>query len=329
MKTLETSVTRRRFVAASAAAGVVASAGLGRAGAGEGGRHGRMKPRDFLYAPDFEPGSALAANEISVRWFGCANYRIEHAGKVLWIDPYLSRHTPREMAFGHVEPKPGEVDAYLDRADYIALGHSHYDHAADLPYIVPKTGAMVYGDKSVGNLFTARDLPRDRFHEISGGSAVQAGPFRIAFIKSVHGKVLGRVPGDRDISPEARPPFKVSDYGCGGVYGIIVEAAGYKIYHQGSGGLVEENLKGARADLAIIGISSRSGTPRMVYKVVKELQPRVVMPTHYDMFFSSLKKGFTAVPLLKFGQVVEEAREAAPEADLITLPLQGEYRIRA
>lgn len=326
----ESPVTRRRFIAVSAATGIFSGLQLNRpAHAGDSRGRVRMKPEHFLYKPDFEPGSALGSDEISIKWFGTACYRIEHGGKVLWIDPYFSRHSFFEIGFGRVAPKPREIDRYMDRADYIVIGHSHYDHAADLPCVVPKTAAMVYGDKSVGNLFAACDLPRKNFHGVSPGDSVEARPFKISFIKSVHGKLLGRVPSDHDISPDSGPPLKAKDFGCGTVFNIIVEANGYRIYHQGSGGIVEETLKGCRADLAIIGISSRKGTPRMVYRVVKELQPRVVMPTHYDMFFYPLVRGFHQIPMLDFRQVVEEAREASEGSDLITLPLLGEYRIKS
>jgi L-ascorbate metabolism protein UlaG (beta-lactamase superfamily) len=323
------SVTRRRFIGTSTAASVLFGLQLGHpAYAADSKGRRKMKPVDFLYTPDFEPDSAPGKDEISIKWFGCAAYRIEYGGEVLWIDPYFSRHSLFEMGFGYIEPKPREIDPCMDRADYIAIGHSHYDHAADLPYIVPKTGAIVYGDKSVGNLFIACDLPRDNFQEISAGASVEAGPFKITFIRSAHGKLLGRIPSNYDISPDLKPPLRTKHFGSGVVFNIIVEANGYKIYHQGSGGIVEETLQGCRADLAIIGISSRKGAPRLVYRVVKELQPKVVMPTHYDMFFSPLRRGFYQIPGLKFGQVVRETKEASKKSDLITLPLLGEYRVK-
>jgi hypothetical protein len=35
------------------------------------------------------------------------------------------------------------------------------------------------------------------------------------------------------------------------------------------------------------------------------------------------------LPTMKFGDVVEEAREANPDVKIITLPLCGEFRIKA
>lgn len=287
-----------------------------------------QNPKVYNYSPDFAPGTALNENEISIRWFGAAAYRFEYQGCVFWIDPYFSRHNIELLTGRGARPKVDQINRYMDRADYIAIGHSHYDHAADLPYIVPKTGATVIGSKSVGALFNVYGLPKEKFRLVTGGDTVEAGPFKVSFITSVHGKLLGSIPSNFDISPDENAPLPLKKYGCGEVFAILIEVGGYRIYHQGSGGLIEENIAGRRADLAIIGISSRSATPRMVYRVVKELQPKIFMPTHYDQFFTPISMGEIPVPGLKFGEVAGESKEAAPDAKIITLPLCGEYRVK-
>ncbi len=287
-----------------------------------------MRIENFQYRPDFSAGSSPGDDEVSIKWFGTAAYRIEHRGAVLWIDPFVSRQSFVNLGFKRLEPKRAEIDKYIDRADYIVIGHTHYDHAGDLPYIVPKTGATAFGSESLGALFTAYGLPKEQFRKVTGGDTVEAGPFKISFAKSAHGKLWGRVLADYDIRPDAKPPFKMTDFGCGRVWAVTVEVGGYRIYHHGSGAIVEETLAGTRADMAIIGISSRKSTPRFVYRVVKELQPKVVMPTHYDMFFRPLHKGMRLIPGLDFKKVVREVMEAAPEAALVTLPLLGEYRVK-
>ena len=286
-----------------------------------------INPKRLLYKPDFHPDSPLGENEISVKWFGTAAYRIEYGGTVLWIDPYFSRHRFLELRSKPLEPKTSEIDRYMDRADYIVIGHSHYDHAADLSHIVPKTGATVFGSASTGNLFDLFKMPKDRFTEVTGGDTVEAGPIKVTFVRSVHGKLMGRIPFNFDISLRSNAPLTAQEYGCGEVFTPIIEVGGYRIYHQGSGGIVDDTLRGLRADLALIGVSSRKATPKMVYRVVKELQPKVVMPMHYDQFFWPIDWGMMLIPGINFRQVLTQSLEAAPDAEVITLPLCGEYRI--
>jgi L-ascorbate metabolism protein UlaG (beta-lactamase superfamily) len=90
-----------------------------------------MHPTDFEARPDFAAGSPLGEGELSIRWFGTAAYRLEHSGVVLWLDPWLSRQGFLALFTRPIEPVRREIDEYPDRADAIAIGHSHYDHAAD------------------------------------------------------------------------------------------------------------------------------------------------------------------------------------------------------
>jgi L-ascorbate metabolism protein UlaG (beta-lactamase superfamily) len=286
-----------------------------------------MHPRDFEARPDFVAGSPIDAGELSIRWFGTAAYRLEYSGHVLWIDPWFSRQGLFRLFVGTIEPMREEIDRYVDRADVIAIGHSHYDHLGDLPYIAPSTGAVVYGSDSTANLLRAYEVDESRIRIVTGGDTVEEGPFRITFVPSVHGSFRGRIPGDFDIGPGIEPPLKARDYGRGEVFGLLVEVGGYRIYHKGSAGIVEEREGGVRADLLLLGISLRADTERFVYRMVEMVDPRILMPMHYDYFFRPLSRGLRLVPGTRFGQVIDEAHKAKPEIRIVTLPLLGEYRL--
>jgi L-ascorbate metabolism protein UlaG (beta-lactamase superfamily) len=287
-----------------------------------------MHPRDFEARPDFVSGSPIGAGELSIRWFGTAAYRLEYGGKVLWIDPWFSRQGLLALLIGVIEPKRGEIDKYLDRADTIAIGHSHYDHAADLPYIAPKTGAVVYGSDSTANILLAHGTDENQIRVVTGGDTVEEGPFKITFVSSIHGSFMGRIPGHFDIGPDIEPPLKAKEYGHGEVFGLLVEVEDYRIYHKGSAAIVEESERDVRADLLLLGISLRADTKRYVYRMVEMIDPQILMPMHYDYFFRPLRKGLRLVPRTHFRQVVDEARDAKPEISIVTLPLLGEYRLR-
>ena len=287
-----------------------------------------MHPRDFEVRPDFVAGSPVAPGELSIRWFGTAAYRLEYSGKVLWIDPWFSRQGLLALRMGVIEPVREEIDKYLDRADAIAIGHSHYDHAADLPYIAPKTGAVVYGSDSTANILRACGTDEAQIRIVTGGDTVEEGPFKIRFVASAHGSLMGRIPGDFDIGPDIQLPLKAMEYGHGEVFGLLVEVEGYRIYHKGSAAIVEESEREVRADLLLLGISLKTDTKRFVYRMVEMIDPEILMPMHYDYFFRPLSKGLRMVPRTRFGQVVDEARDAKPEIRIVTLPLLGEYRLR-
>lgn len=287
-----------------------------------------MHPRDFEARADFVAGSPVAAGELSLRWFGTAAYRLEYSGTVLWIDPWFSRQGLLALLIGAIEPVEEEIDQYLDRADAIAVGHSHYDHAADLPYIAPKTGAVVYGSDSTANILRAYGTDESQIRVVTGGDTATQGPFKITFVPSAHGSLRGRIPGHFDIGPDVQPPLKASEYGHGEVFGLLVEVEGYRIYHKGSAAIVEGSERDVRADLLLLGISLRADTKSYVYRMVQMIDPQILMPMHYDYFFRPLGKGLRLVPGTRFRQAVDEARQAKPEVRVLTLPLLGEYRLR-
>jgi L-ascorbate metabolism protein UlaG (beta-lactamase superfamily) len=287
-----------------------------------------MHPRDFEARADFVAGSAIGEGELSIRWFGTAAYRLEYSGKVLWIDPWFSRHGLLALIIGVIEPVREEIDKYMDRADTIAIGHSHYDHAADLPYIAPKTGAAVYGSDSTANILRAYETDESQIRVVTGGDTVEEGPFKISFVPSAHGSFMGRIPSDFEIGQDVQPPLKAREYGHGEVFGLLVEVGGYRIYHKGTAAIVEENEREVRADLLLLGISLRADTKRFVYRMVEMIDPQILMPMHYDYFFRPLSQGLRLVPRTRFREVVDEARDAKPEVRIVTLPLLGEYRLR-
>jgi L-ascorbate metabolism protein UlaG (beta-lactamase superfamily) len=79
-------------------------------------------------------------------------------------------------------------------------------------------------------------------------------------------------------------------YRCGQVWGICIEVAGIRIYHQGSADLIEDEIRDRGVDLFLCGISGRRFTPRYVERIVRALAPQRIVPTHYDDFFRPLER---------------------------------------
>jgi L-ascorbate metabolism protein UlaG (beta-lactamase superfamily) len=77
-------------------------------------------------------------------------------------------------------------------------------------------------------------------------------------------------------------------YRCGPVYGIRLEIAGISLYHQGSADLDDEQLRRDPVDIFLAGVAGREVTPRYWERVLPKLDPRFIVPTHYDDFFAPL-----------------------------------------
>ncbi len=62
-----------------------------------------------------------------------------------------------------------------------------------------------------------------------------------------------------------------------------------RFYHQGSADFLDDELRDRDVDVFLCGISGRRFTPQYVERIVGKLQPRVIVPTHYDNFFLPLE----------------------------------------
>ena len=89
-------------------------------------------------------------DRVSLRWLGCAAWKIEYQGHALLVDPWISRNPWARP------PMVVSADK-LFPADAALLGHGHFDHAADLPELtreraLPAFCAASYGASLVPRL---------------------------------------------------------------------------------------------------------------------------------------------------------------------------------
>src|SRR4051812_24567518 len=90
--------------------------------------------------------------------------------------------------------------------------------------------------------------------------------------------------------------------------------------HQGSADRADEAPPAEPVDVFLAGVAGRGVTPRYWERILPRLDPRVVVPTHYDDFFAPLgaREGF--VRGVKLGEVPDEVAAAAPDARVAALP---------
>jgi L-ascorbate metabolism protein UlaG (beta-lactamase superfamily) len=224
---------------------------------------------------------------LELTWLGTAGFRLAYEGTVIWIDPYVTRLRFVDLLYRRViAADEAAVAKWIDRADAVLVGHTHFDHAMDVPAISRATGARVYGSGSLEHLMGLHGLA-DRAVVVAAHADYEVGPFRFHFVPSVHSKLqLGlRVNYGGELTCEHLDSLTPQAYRCGQVWGICVEVAGVKIYHQGSADLIEDEIKDRDVDVFLCGIAGRRFTPHYVQRVLGKLSPKLVVPTHFDDFF--------------------------------------------
>ncbi len=251
----------------------------------------RQHESDQLTAKQLaRPADRAFALGLSVTWFGTAGFRFEYEGTVVWIDPYLTRLPLGDLVRRRVVPPSIDAIAhFVDRADAVLVGHTHFDHALDVPAISRLHGSRVYGSHSLQHLMGLHGLA-DRAVVAVPHSMYEVGPFRFKFVPSIHSKLqLGlRIPYSGELTCEHLDEMTPQAYRCGQVFGIYLEVAGLRFYHQGSADLLDDEIRDKHVDVFLCGASGRRFTANYLPRILRALEPKLVVPTHYDDFFVPL-----------------------------------------
>ena len=173
----------------------------------------------------------------------------------LLIDPFLSGNPLADVSANEVQ------------ADYILVSHGHGDHVGDTVEIAKRTGAMTISNFEIQNWLLAQGVERAHALHIGGGYDFPFG--RVKLTIAHHGSAL----------PDG-------SYG-GNPAGFLLSLGGKKIYHACDTGLFYDmKLIGEEGlDVAILPIGDNfTMGPDDALRAVKLLEPKVVIPSHYNTF---------------------------------------------
>ena len=236
------------------------------------------------------PANAPLPKGLTLTWLGTAGFRLAYQGTVVWIDPYLTRLPLADFVRRRVVASAPEIVAkWVDAADAILVGHTHFDHALDVPAIARATGAVAYGSASLQHLMALHGEAA-RTIVVEAHRDYEVGPFRFHFVPSRHSKLqlgLG-IPFSGELTCDRADALIPQAYRCGQVWGILVEVAGVRFYHQGSADLVEDEIRDRDVEFFLCGISGRRFTDDYAARIIRRLSPKVIVPMHHDDFFRPL-----------------------------------------
>jgi L-ascorbate metabolism protein UlaG (beta-lactamase superfamily) len=288
-----------------------------------------VRPTDIAWSPD-ALGRSGGPEDVRVRWLGTAGFALEHAGFTLLLDPYLSRASLARCIAGPLRPDRSAALRYVSRADAIVVGHTHFDHVLDVPFLARTTGARVFGSRSAVALCRAGGVPEAQLESVEGGPGRapierEVGPFELRFVPSAHANIFfGRVPFPGDIIDCAQVPGRVAGYRCGAVFGIEIRVAGRTLYHVGSAELVDDNVVARGVDLLLLCVAGWTAGRDVPERIVHRLGPGAVVLSHWDDFFRPLELPARLLPAIALPGLVERLTRAGPGLRVGTLPLLGE-----
>jgi L-ascorbate metabolism protein UlaG (beta-lactamase superfamily) len=126
---------------------------------------------------------------VSLDWLGCATFRLVFDDLVVFLDAYMDR-VPGA-------PDVGMTTARVERADFVLVGHSHFDHLWGAERIARNTGATIVGSHETVRLMRDDGVSEEQCIAVAGGERVRLSANVTARVfPSLHSCIWARASAD-------------------------------------------------------------------------------------------------------------------------------------
>ena len=102
---------------------------------------------------------------VSLEWLGVSTYRLVVDELVIFLDAYIDRNP--------LAPPVGIQVVDVQRADYVLVGHSHFDHLWGAERIAHQTGATIVGSHESVRLMEMEEVPDEHLVAVAGGERIR------------------------------------------------------------------------------------------------------------------------------------------------------------
>jgi len=260
---------------------------------------------------------------VSVRWTGAAGLELTHNDQTILIDPYHSRLGKLKVFFGRLTPDIDAIENYLGKLPgkllAIIVGHTHFDHALDIPEFSKHFDGPLVGSLSLENLMARHGMP-SRVTICEGSKRIDLpGNAALTMIPSMHGLVVfGRIPYQGDIDPSGQLPLKAREYRLGAVYMPKLEIGGVIFMQAGSANFIESELDGHHCDVLFMCVPAWKKNPAYSTHLLKILKPQITIPFHYDDFSAPIRPHmkFPTLPFVDLAGFLKRIRQSAPDTEI-------------
>jgi L-ascorbate metabolism protein UlaG (beta-lactamase superfamily) len=269
-----------------------------------------------------------------------AGFSISDGATALLQDPYLSRPGLLACLLRRYRPDAEILSRFLEpngpapeiaKARLVLIGHSHFDHLGDAPWLAARTGASVAGSRTTEAISLGYGLAAAQVRRAEPGDRLREGPFEVRLVESRHARVLlGRVPMPGEVSKPPKAPIHVRSFKVGGVRDHLIthEPSGLRVYITSSASVHRPALEALRDEGVEIDalLAATPGRDEAYARTLVELlRPRLVIPHHYDDFFGAVDAPRAGAPshpadLAAFEAEIREAAARCGQASEIRCP---------
>lgn len=295
----------------------------------------------------------LPDEDVKVRYLGTGCFLIDHKGRTLFTDPFVSNPGPMRSLAGQVTSDTAYINRMTSPEEFanvrmVISGHSHYDHLMDLPYLsrwmpddailcVNRTGTHLLAPYDIKQPVVAMDsLAAD---SVCLGQWVYAADssMRCMAIHSLHPpQVMGmHLMRGHHTTDFEEPPTRMWDWLQGRTHAFLVDFLEddnpvYRLYLSSSmapapfGLFPEELTEDKKVDAVFIGAAGDYNPDRYPAPALRLTNPSKVYLIHWESFFRSKDKKAKAISRRGLFDFQERVKRLVPSnvPVTVTLPLK-------
>lgn len=257
---------------------------------------------------------------VKVRWLGAAGLEFTYDGKTILVDPYMSRLRAKALS-GPLVPDKERIQDYLKELpgnlSAMIVGHTHFDHALDIPEIAGTYDGPLVGSQSLETLMSLNGR-KDRVTVCRGGETIELFPgARVTMLLSEHGIIGDSVPAAGEIDPKQKMPMKAEEYKLGTIFMACLKLGRSSFMLAGSAGFRPEKLAGNTCDTLFMCVPGWKLAPHYTRQLPGSASPGLIIPYHYDNFFRPFYQDGSApeLPDMDMEGFKESVLKSAPGAE--------------
>lgn len=313
---------------------------------------------------EIPPGDPAYPTTLQVKYLGAGGVVLKRGTDVLLTAPFFSNPSIPRVAFGTIAARPDQIDRFLGGpsnglagATAILVGHAHYDHLMDVPYVklhyLPRV--KVYGSETMKNTLWG-DAALERTDIVSveadAGTDQRMGKWwyasrrlRFMALVSEHAPIFAHIKffeGSYD-TPLAKLPDRAYEWREGQTLAYLIDFLGpdektveFRVHYQDAAStaplgfppMFTQPGDQRRVDLALVCMPGFDQVPRYPEALIGRLNPRAIVLIHWEDFFAPLpdaSSDLRTVAALDAPAFLARLQKVMPPDATFKLPAPGSW----
>jgi hypothetical protein len=292
--------------------------------------------------------------DLTLEYLGAGGWLIRLGDAAILTAPFFSNPDMLDVGLGMIEPDTVAIERYLPPVgdiDALLVGHGHYDHLMDVPYVLRALApeARMYGSRTAVNLLLGDpELAPDRLvsvEETAGDRErpgewhrTQDGRIRFMALRSGHAPhFLGIHLYEGQLEePASQLPERAGGWVEGTPMAYLIDMLSpsgevvYRIHYQDAASTPPAGfppspieMDGIPLDLAILCAPGYEQVDDYPEEILEHLNPRHVLVGHWEDFFRSREENLSGVPSTDLEGFLRRMEAGLPDGAQWSIPEPG------